>query len=449
VNAPSPSDRSLLVELTRSSLPFFSERAFETLHPSQPFVYGWHQDGIGHQLHRVHRGELTRLLVTVPPRHMKSLSISVAFAAFLLGHDPTLKIILASYSQDLSGEALRKIRLVMESPWYREAFPAVELTGKTQTELSTSAQGSIRAFSTGGVFTGFGADYIILDDPLKQADARSEAEREKVLTNYRGTISTRLNDPSTARIIVVMQRLHEDDLAAHLIESGEYYHLNLPAIAEAPSSHEIGDGRVHIRNVGDPLWPQHFPMTQLDRLRRSMGDYEFSLQYQQNPVPLHGGLIRISEIKRHHVVPERHQCEMVVQSWDTAMTDEPTSAFSACVTIGYHDGAWRLLEVTRARLRYPELLDRVRTQRGLWSPDVIVIEHAASGIPLIQELFNERLRAKSSYPTWLSHLPAGSAVARGFTERNSSLPRRSFQRPNRRARPGHRVDLAYAESPLS
>jgi predicted phage terminase large subunit-like protein len=400
VNAHIPSDRGLLVDLTRTSLTFFSERAFETLHPSQAFVYGWHQDAISHQLCRAQQGEQKRLLVTVPPRHMKSLAISVAYPAFLIGHDPTVKIILASYSQDLSGAALRNIRTIMESDWYREAFPEVELTGKTQSELSTSRQGEIRSFSTGGVFTGFGADYLILDDPLKQSDASSATERDRVLTNYRGTIRTRLNNPTTARIIVVMQRLHEDDLAAHLIESGEFHHVNLPAVAEEQTTHELGDGKVHIRNSGDLLWPERFPKSELDSLRRSMGDYQFSLQFQQNPVPLHGGLIRVSEIQRHSDNPERGQCQMVVQSWDTAMTDEPTSDFSACVTIGYHGGAWRLLEVVRARLRYPELLDRVRAQRAIWRPEVILVEYAGSGIPLCQDLWNERLRMRSSYPTW-------------------------------------------------
>jgi len=394
-------ERSAFNALLRQDFVFFAQRSFETLHPGADYEHNWHIEAMAAALRDAQEGRTRRLLITLPPRHMKSLCVSVAWVAFLLGHDPTLRIILVSYGQELSGANLRLLRTVLESDWYREIFPDTRLASAKQIMLTTDRSGSVRALSSGGVFTGFGADYIIYDDPMKQSDAQSAVEREKVLNFYQGTVLTRQNDPQTARIVIVMQRVHEDDLAGHAAASGQYQVLCLPAEAEEVSEHSLYHGGVQRRAPGGLLWPERFPKAVLEERRREMGDYEYALQFQQNPIPLGGGLVRIDEIQRHDVAPRREQCRMVIQSIDTAMTDGPKSDFTVIMTFGYHDAAWRLLDVQRRRLRWPDMLGLVRAERHRWQPDVILIEHAGSGIPLFQELKQSWNNARrTTYPNW-------------------------------------------------
>jgi hypothetical protein len=374
------SDREQYNMLLRTDLVFFATQVFATLHPGTDYIHNWHIEAIEAALQRAQEGHTRRLLITMPPRHMKSICVSVAWVAFLLGHNPSLRIILVSYGQELSGVNLRLLRRVLESEWYRSAFPEVDLTSATQNELLTRDNGFVRAMSTGGVFTGFGADYIIYDDPMKQSDAQSSTERARVLSFYQGTILTRTNDPRTARIVIVMQRVHEDDLANHAIQSGEYDVLCLPSVAEQVSEHRLYDGRILRRQPGDLLWPEVFSQTVLDTRKREVGDYEFALQYQQNPIPLGGGMIRIDQIQRHEIAPDRNRCSMVVQSIDTGMSDAPNADPSVIMTLGYCDGAWRLLDIQRRRLRWDELLDMVAAQMRVWRPDSRTVDRRHQGL---------------------------------------------------------------------
>jgi len=406
-------DRDHFNELLRSDFVFFAQWCFSYLHPGATYQHNWHVEAIAAALAGAQRGDIRRLLITMPPRHMKSLCVSVIWPAFLLGHDPSRRVILASYGQELSGANLRLLRSILESDWYQAVFPDMRLAASNQGELITDENGFARALSTGGVFTGFGADFIIYDDPMKQSDAQSAAERDRVLRFYQGTLLTRANDPGTSRIVIVMQRVHEDDLAAHANQSGEYEVLCLAAIAEAGGEHALYYGGVHRRQPGDLLWEERFPRTVLETQRREMGDYEFALQYQQSPIPLYGGLIRVDEIQRHETAPSRAECQMVLQSIDTAMTDGPTSDYSVIMTFGFFEGAWRLLDVQRVRLRWTELTDLVAAMRLRWQPDVILIEHAVSGIQLYQHLWNEwRQAGRAQHQRWQPiayRLPPGAS----------------------------------------
>lgn len=408
-------ERQLFNEVLGSDFVFFAQRCFETLHSGQVYEHNWHIDAMAWSLHQSMRELCPRLLITMPPRHMKSLCVSVAWPAFLLARDPSLRILLVSYGQELASANLRLLRQVMDAPWYRAAFPNVELTSATQTLLTTGAGGKVHALSTGGVITGFGGDYIIFDDPMKQSDAVSAVERAKVLNFYQGSLTTRLNDPRTSRIVIVMQRVHADDLAHTVTESGAFQVLNLCSIASEITEHQLYDGTIRVRRPGDLLWPERFTKAELERKRQEMGDYEFALQFQQSPIPIEGGLIRISEIQRHAVVPTRDQCELVVQSLDTAFTEGPGSDYSVIGTFGYFDGAWRLLDVHRAQLRYPDLLDHVRALRSQWRPDYILVETVATGLALFQELQRELRDARTrSHPTWqpVAYRPTISKVER-------------------------------------
>ena len=260
--------------------------------PGTPYLPNWHIDAIVHQLMRVHGGEISRLLINQPPRSLKSICVSVAYVAWLLGHDPARRVIVVSYSNEFAAELHRQFRMVIDAPWYRALFPGMRPARDTGTELVTTAGGSRYATSVGGTLTGRGADLIIVDDPLKAEEAMSEAARKRVIDWYGGTLVSRLNDKETGPIVVVMQRLHENDLAGHLLDQGGWEHLDLPAIAVDDSVIPLGHGKLMTRRIGDILHPERESKDTLDRIKAEIGSLMFSAQYQQRPVPLEGNLIR-------------------------------------------------------------------------------------------------------------------------------------------------------------
>ena len=200
----------VLPALLRVNLRFFIQKVFATVSPGDIYLHNWHIDAIAHQLMLVHSGESRRLLINQPPRSLKSICVSVAYVAWLLGHDPTRRVIVASYSGDFAAELHRQFRMVIASQWYREVFPELQLAKETGLELVTSKGGSRYATSVAGTLTGRGADLIIIDDPLNANELHSETARKRVIEWYGGALVQRLNDKENGPIIVIMQRLHED-----------------------------------------------------------------------------------------------------------------------------------------------------------------------------------------------------------------------------------------------
>ena len=245
--------------------------------------------------------------------------------------------------------------------------------------------------------TGHGADILIIDDMMKADDARSETERQRVQEFYEQTLFSRLNDKQNGAIIAIQQRLHEDDLAGYLLAKGNFTHLELKAIAEADERHAIGNGRVYRRQRGEALFPAREPLAALAEIRKEIGSAVFSAQYQQNPVPPDGNRLRWEWFPTYDERPPRSFFQMVVQSWDTAVTAEPKSDFSACTTWGFREGKWYLLDVFRARLEYPDLKRKVIALRDQWNADEAIVEIANTGYPLWQELRDERLGPLVAY----------------------------------------------------
>ncbi|QYU70754.1 phage terminase large subunit [Leptolyngbya sp. 15MV] len=381
---------ALLAALRRQQFPMFLKKAFETLHPGDPpLEMAWYLKAICHALTEVHAGRERRLVVTVPPRHLKSVTASVAFVAWVLGHDPKAKIMVASYSQDLARHHSNQTRVLMESTWYRTDFPRTRISsrGNRALELETTAGGARKAVSVSGSITGFGADIIIIDDCMKADEARSAPERQKLRDWFDNTLLSRLNDKASGRIISIQQRLHEDDLPGYMFEKG-YRHLNLPAIAEKEEVVPVGPDRVHTRAVGDLLNPARENHETLEQLRRDLGPVVFSAQYQQEPVTAEGNMLRLEWFGIYDDVPERPEFLKVVQSWDTGMTAAPTSDYSVCTTWGFRccNHRWYLLDVYRRRLDFPDLKRAAVEQWRTWRTDSVIIEKAASGHGLYQHL---------------------------------------------------------------
>jgi predicted phage terminase large subunit-like protein len=379
----------------------FMHRAFRELNPRSSFFHNWHNELIASKLEACRRGDITRLIVNVPPRSLKSHAAAVAFPALVLGHNPSAQIICASYGQDLANKLSLDCRTLMTSEWYRGLFPT-RLAPQKQSvqEFLTTQNGFRLATSVGGVLTGRGADFIIIDDPLKPDEALSETQRNAVNDWFDHTLYSRLNDKKNGRIIIIMQRLHEDDLVGHVLEQEDWELVRLPAIAEEDETHLIESpygSRTVYRKAGEALHPEREPLAVLDHLRRTIGEYNFAGQYQQQPAPLGGGMVKAEWFKTYVPGEEPSKFDMVFQSWDTANKSTELSDFSVCTTWGRKNKKFYLLHVLRQRMDYPDLKRAVRSQADRFRPSVTLIEDKASGTQLIQELIREGVHGVTRY----------------------------------------------------
>jgi len=376
--------------ILRTDLGMFIERVFVHLFPNTPFLPNWHIELIASKLEEVLEGKITRLIINVPPRSLKSVIASVAFVAWALGRNPSMQFICASYGQDLADKLALDCRSVMQSAWYKRLF-GVRLTSSRPAvaDLSTTEGGGRFATSVGGVLTGRGGDIIVIDDPLKPNEALSDAERQSANDWFDHTVITRLNDKKTGAIVIIMQRLHEDDVVGHVLEQDDWEVLSLPAIAEVEQRFMIknifGEREV-IRAVDDVLHPAREPSDVLKSLRATLGEYHFSGQYQQAPAPLDGGIFEAKWLHYYEQHEQPEEFDHIVQSWDTASKETELSDYSVCTTWGLKGPYRYLLHVLRARMDYPSLKRAVVAQIQNFHPQVVLIEDKASGIQLIQEL---------------------------------------------------------------
>ena len=403
-------------EICRENFFPFVWKVFDTLHQGTEvgFEPAWHVRAMCHELDNVRTGENKRLVINIPPRCLKSVTVAVAYVAFLLGHSPHAKIIVASYGLDLARKHSEDCRKVMTSGWYQQMFPDTRLAkkGNTSEEIRTTKGGGRKAVSIGSAVTGHGADYIIIDDLLKAGDATSEAELIKAQEFIEQTLLSRFDRPADGRVVMVAQRLHEMDPPGYLLDKGTYRHLNLPAIAEEHEVVPIGQGRVHRRAPGDLLCPTRLDQETLDVMRRDMGSATFNCQYQQNPIAPDGSPLRWEWFGTYETVEDRRWYQLVVQSWDTAGSADPRSAFSVCTTWGFRENNWYLLDVWRGQLDYPALKAKVLALVGRWDPDRVLIEDAATGKPLLDELFDQdRRRYRSIKPLQDKEIRFQSALA--------------------------------------
>ena len=389
------------VTLLRQDFYTFARRSFAEVNPGVTFVPGWYVELLAAKLMAVHQGQIKRLIINIPPRYLKSLLGSVALPAWWLGHNPSAQIICISYAQDLADKLSRDCRTVMMAPWYQRLFPT-RLSRQRQavSEFVTTDQGTGLATSVGGVLTGRGADLIVIDDPLKPDEALSETQRRFVNRWFSNTLMSRLNDKRNGRIILIMQRLHEDDLTGYLLEQNGWEILRLPAIAETDEQFLVETvlGPLQFtRMVGEALHPAREPLDLLHEMRRVMGEYDFAGQYQQAPAPLDGGIVKRSWLRFYHPHERPASFDLVFQSWDTANKSTELSDFSACTTWGVKSGHLYLLDVLRRQMDYPDLRRTVEWQARLHDVSVVLIEDKASGTQLIQELGRSGLRGVTGY----------------------------------------------------
>ena len=303
----------LEAELSRRSLRFFVEKVWDIVEPEHPFVGNWHIDELCQVLEAVSRGEIMRLLVNVSPGSMKSLLVSVFWPAWEWGQIPQLRYLTASHGAHLSVRDNMRLRDVITNPWYMRHF-TLRLSGDQNAKqlFHSKERGWRFATSVGGAGTGEHPDRIIIDDPHTAEQARSDAERQRALDWFDRTISSRGVVRDT-RIIVIMQRLHENDLSGHLLKKGGWEHIMWPMRFD-PARKDPRDPRTE---AGELFWPHQFTEEKVRRLEIDLGQYGTAGQLQQRPAPEGGGLFKRVWFE---IVDEVPALARRCRGWDTAAT---------------------------------------------------------------------------------------------------------------------------------
>jgi predicted phage terminase large subunit-like protein len=406
--------RELDAELATRSLAEFVRQAWVIVEPLTPLIWGWHIDCIVEHLEAVTSGQIRNLLINVPPRHMKSLLVSVFWPAWEWIRWPERRWLYSSYGAHLSIRDSLKCRRLIESPWFQANWGHLfRLTSdqNTKTRWDNDKSGYRIATSVEGAATGEGGDRIVCDDPHNVQHAESDGIRKGTLDWWDIVMSTRVNDPKTTAKVVVMQRCHQQDLSGHLLEQGGWEHVCLPAEYEG-SRHVTSIGWSDPRTErGDLLWAARFGPKEIESLKRSLGSYAAAGQLQQRPSPAEGGMLKrhwwrywqkpganLPPILVHFpdgsdrliAAVEIGTVEERAQSWDCSFKDLETSDFVVGQTWGRSGPRFLLLDQLRERLDCPGTVKAVRDEAAKWQPcSAKLIEDKANGSAVIQMLQHE------------------------------------------------------------
>ena len=401
-----------LREQMRNHLSPFIKKTFQTVDPGATYSHNWHIDLISEYLEAAAQGDIRRLVINIAPRFMKSICVAVAFPAWLIGRNPSEQILSASYSQALSTKHSVDCRLVVKSNWFKNTFPDVALASdmNMKTEFVTTQRGHRIATSVGGTATGRGGGFLLVDDPVDPLRAMSDTERTTANDWFDQTYSTRLNNEKTGCIIIIMQRLHVDDLTGHVLKKGGWEHLRIPMEAER---NEIFDfGRVkHTRKKGDMMHEERFGKKEAKNKKTELGSYGWAGQFQQRPSPLEGGMVNLSWFNRYGAIPKRENVIRVIQSWDTAQKAKEVNDPWGGGTWFETEKGYYLVDSINQRMTYPDGKRTVIGWFDKWQPDVLLIEDKSSGEALIQDL---RVHPSRAFPV-IAIQPDGDKVTRMST----------------------------------
>lgn len=405
-----PSLDELDAELIRRSLREFTRAAWPIVEPGVEFRSNWHIDAICDHLEAVTHGEITRLIINIPPRFMKSLEVGVFWPAWSWLTNPKMRWLFASYAEQLSTRDSVKTRRVIQSEGvegatgdrtvlerigYQGVLRALgadwKLTGdqNVKTKFENTATGYRIATGVEGMATGEGGDVVVADDPHKVKEAESETVRQRVCDWWDQTMTNRLNDPKTGALVVVMQRVHESDLTGHLLEKGGYEHLCLPNEFEPKRQCVIGatgfkDPRTE---DGELLWPDRVDAEVTSGYKRALGSMAYAGQYQQRPAPEEGGMLQRSWWRYFTDWQMLPKFDEVIQSWDMAFKDTKTADYVVGQVWGRAGADCYLLAQIRARLSFTETCKRVESL-SLAYPDshAKLVEDKANGTAVIDAM---------------------------------------------------------------
>lgn len=378
-----------LYYILANNLSAYIQKTFNSLNPTTAYLHNWHIDAIADYLDACEEGSIKRLIINMPPRFMKSIAVSIAWTSYLLGRDATRKIIVASYASSLAETLSVQTRNILSEEWYKNTFENTRIAKGENKKMwfTTEERGHRYATSVGATVTGFGGDYLILDDPLKPDEAVSDTMRRKCNDWITSTFLSRANDPKNHCLVLVMQRLHEDDPSGLMLDLendiGDFEQLILPAefekktIIQTPSN-------IYVKEKGDFLHEKRFGLKEAEEKNKLMGSYAYAGQYLQKPAPIGGGIIKRKWFKLFDQRPFKF--DYIVHSWDTALKANAGSDYSVCTIWGIKEDGYYLIDLLRAKLEYPDLKKKSLFLSSRDNPDYILIEDKASGQSLIQDL---------------------------------------------------------------
>jgi predicted phage terminase large subunit-like protein len=379
----------------RRSLAEFVKGAWPVVEPATDLIWNWHIDVIADALEDCAHSRTKRLLVNIPPRHMKSLLVTVFWPCWVWINMPHKRFLFASYAEALAVKHSVICRRLLQSDWYRSRWPHVQLAGDQNAKIrfETSHGGMRLATSVGGVVTGEGGDFIVVDDPHKADEAASETKRDQVMEWWNVSMSTRLNDPKTGVRVVIQQRLHEGDLAGHVIEQGGWRHICLPA--EYDAEHKFAFPEDPRTERGELLWPARIPQDFLDEKKSELGSYSYAGQFQQLPAPDEGGILKRAWF-RYYQEAQMPRPEQIIQSWDCAFKDSEDSDYVVGQVWARYGGNKYLMRQIRERLDFPQtvaailgMTDWVANTYQELASHAVLIEDKANGPAVIASLRKE------------------------------------------------------------
>jgi predicted phage terminase large subunit-like protein len=355
----------------RNDFKFFVQVVFEILNPGQPFEDNWHIDLLCHSAMEIKAGRTKRVAIVLPPRSLKSLIFSVALPTYILGHDPTATFLFVSHNMQLTNDLSSDRRKIVMSKRFTGAFPETRISPSKNTEafFETTAGGSCRATTPGKGVTGLGAKYLFVDDILDAKDANNiRLHAERVDWLHRGFF-TRTNRANEAIQVIIGQRLHFFDAIGLLLATGDYESLVIPAIAQQDEVYKWGGLELE-RLAGDILHPPMLDGAELERRERAMGARDFRAQYLLDPLPDGGGVLKWSWFRPYDKLPLGM---LTFQSWDLARTPNGGD-FTVCMTIGYWNEQYFILDIFRQQLDYDQVINVMRHKIKTDKPAGVVIE---------------------------------------------------------------------------
>jgi len=432
------SSEELMHGIATRSFKWFVKLAWPQIDPA-PLVWNWHVEAVCDHLQAVTEGRIKRLIINIPPGHAKSMLVSVLWPAWVWVRRPQWQVLCASYDVALSTRDSVKCRELMRTEWYRQwfrkgspfetCFPWEFVDDQDQKTYYSNNKGGHRvAIGVGGKGTGLRGDALLIDDAMKADDAHSKLERDKVIRWKTETMASRFNDAKHASQVLIMQRLHEEDLTGFLLKQGGWQHLCLPSEFEtdrrSTTYEQLPGGRKFWSDPrtreGELLFPQKFPREVLDDLKsgRGMGSYAYAGQHQQRPVPAEGGLIKKEWFNRRWMMPGEQpvdglHCRPLPETFDTytiwvdaAFKGTADSDRVAIGVFGSKGADQYLLELKWDQMGFVDTVKALLDLRSRWRRVTgIYIEDKANGSAIIDTL-------KGSVPGIIAVQPEGGKEAR-------------------------------------
>jgi predicted phage terminase large subunit-like protein len=405
--------------LIRTDFCSFVRKAFRHTHEGTKLGDHAYIDFVCHKLEGLVGGETPRLIINMPPRHLKTFLGAKCLAAWMLGIRPSTNVLIVTYSEALANEIAYGIRSIMQSTWYKAVFKTRLADDRTKvTDFATTQGGRVYAASIDGSITGHGADLLIFDDPIDIDDADNLEHIQKINARFDSKVMSRLNNAKESRVVVIAHRLNEHDLSGHLKAAGGWESISLPMIAKRSKIYDVGYGEWH-RKKGDLLRPDAFTKNEIKRLQNTLAP-DFETLYQQSP----GGVASV-RLKRKYfqICKDAPGTGSVILSIDTAQRGGPANSYSTIQAWRWVGPNHYLVGNWREQCNFDRLCERYWFFVRRFRPVVALIEATAMGPQLIADAKRrERVRVLEIIPDSRSKVDRLVAHLRTFKRKHIYLP---------------------------